>query len=38
VGQAIADYLRHGRPATSDRHMFFRAVALIGLHLTGALH
>lgn len=27
VGQAIVDYLRHGRPETSDRHVFFRAVA-----------
>jgi integrase/recombinase XerD len=27
VGEAIVDYLRHGRPATTDRHMFFRAVA-----------
>lgn len=27
VGQAIADYLRNGRPDTTDRHVFFRAVA-----------
>ncbi len=27
VGEAILDYLRHGRPTTSDRHVFFRAVA-----------
>ena len=27
VGQAILDYLRHGRPETPDRHVFFRAVA-----------
>ncbi|MGH7746822.1 MAG: tyrosine-type recombinase/integrase, partial [Candidatus Dormibacteria bacterium] len=27
VGEAIVDYLRHGRPATTDRHVFFRAVA-----------
>lgn len=27
VGQAIVDYLRNGRPETSDRHVFFRAVA-----------
>jgi integrase/recombinase XerD len=27
VGQAIVDYLRHGRPDTTDRHVFFRAVA-----------
>jgi site-specific recombinase XerD len=27
VGQAIVDYLRNGRPDTTDRHVFFRAVA-----------
>ena len=27
VGEAIIDYLQHGRPATADRHVFFRAVA-----------
>ncbi|MGH3370132.1 MAG: site-specific integrase [Nocardioidaceae bacterium] len=27
VGEAIADYLRHGRPTTSDRHVFMRAMA-----------
>jgi site-specific recombinase XerD len=27
VGEAVLDYLRHGRPATSDRHVFFRAAA-----------
>jgi integrase/recombinase XerD len=27
VGEALVDYLRHGRPATGDRHVFFRAVA-----------
>ena len=27
VGEALADYLRHGRPATTDRHVFFRAAA-----------
>jgi integrase/recombinase XerD len=27
VGQALLDYLQHGRPQTSDRHVFFRAVA-----------
>ncbi len=27
VGEAILDYLRHGRPETPDRHIFFRAVA-----------
>lgn len=27
VGEAVLDYLQHGRPTTSDRHVFFRAVA-----------
>lgn len=27
VGDAIVDYLRHGRPAAGDRHVFFRAAA-----------
>jgi site-specific recombinase XerD len=27
VGEAILEYLRHGRPKTPDRHVFFRAVA-----------
>lgn len=27
VGEALLDYLQHGRPTTSDRHVFFRAVA-----------
>jgi site-specific recombinase XerD len=27
VGEALADYLRHARPETDDRHVFFRAVA-----------
>ncbi|HXZ76328.1 MAG TPA: site-specific integrase [Streptosporangiaceae bacterium] len=27
VGEALADYLRRGRPASPDRHVFFRAVA-----------
>ena len=27
VGQALLDYLQHGRPQTCDRHVFFRAVA-----------
>src|SRR5262249_9018896 len=26
VAEAILDYLRHGRPATTDRRVFFRAV------------
>ena len=27
VGEALVDYLQRGRPQTTDRHMFFRAVA-----------
>jgi integrase/recombinase XerD len=27
AGEALADYLRHGRPDNPDRHVFFRAVA-----------
>lgn len=27
VGEAIVDYLRHGRPKTPDRHVFFRSAA-----------
>lgn len=27
VGEALADYLQHGRPQTTDRHVFFRAFA-----------
>lgn len=27
VGEAIIDYLRRGRPRTSDRHVFFRSAA-----------
>ena len=27
AGQALLDYLQRGRPETSDRHVFFRAVA-----------
>lgn len=27
VGEAIVDYLRQGRPQTSDRHVFFRVLA-----------
>jgi site-specific recombinase XerD len=27
VGEALVDYLRHGRPQTADRHVFFRAIA-----------
>jgi len=30
VGEALVDYLRHGRPPTSDRHVFFRAMAPAG--------
>src|SRR5215467_10907365 len=27
AGEALVDYLRHGRPPSGDRHVFFRAVA-----------
>jgi integrase/recombinase XerD len=27
VGEAIVDYLQHGRPKTTDRHVFFRLAA-----------
>lgn len=27
VGEALVDYLRHGRPESPDRHVFFRATA-----------
>jgi integrase/recombinase XerD len=27
VGEAIVDYLKHGRPKTSERHLFFRFLA-----------
>jgi len=27
VGEALVDYVQHGRPQTTDRHVFFRAVA-----------
>lgn len=27
VGEAIVDYLKHGRPKTEDRHLFLRAMA-----------
>ncbi len=27
VGEAIIDYLKNGRPQTSDRHVFFRSIA-----------
>lgn len=27
VGDALVDYLRHGRPQTQDRHVFFRVLA-----------
>ena len=34
VGEALVDYLRHGRPARSDRHVFLKARAPFG-PLTG---
>ena len=27
VGEALVDYLKHGRPETTDRHVFFKVVA-----------
>jgi integrase/recombinase XerD len=27
VGNAIIDYIQHGRPQTTDRHLFFRSLA-----------
>jgi site-specific recombinase XerC len=30
VGEAIVDYLKHGRPAEADRHVFYRAMAPFG--------
>lgn len=27
VGHALLDYIRHGRPKTEDRHIFFRVLA-----------
>jgi integrase/recombinase XerD len=27
IGEAIVDYLQHGRPKTTDRHVFFRSAA-----------
>lgn len=36
VGQAIADYLRHGRPTVSHRHVFARHVAPREVPLNGA--
>ena len=30
VGEALVDYLKDGRPQTTDRHVFFRAFAPLG--------
>ena len=35
VGEALVDYLRHGRPPSSDRHVFFRALAPGAAHQPG---
>jgi site-specific recombinase XerD len=37
VGRAIADYLRHGRPATRDRHVFVRHRPLCGTPVNTAV-
>jgi integrase/recombinase XerD len=37
VGAAILDYLKHGRPKTSDRHVFFRTMAPFGPITSGAV-
>jgi integrase/recombinase XerD len=37
VGRAIADYLRHGRPATRDRHVFVRHRMLCGTPVNTAV-
>jgi site-specific recombinase XerD len=38
VGEALADYLRHGRPPTEDRAIFLRCCAPIrGLKATGSI-
>jgi site-specific recombinase XerD len=46
VAEAIIDYLKHGRPQTSERHLFFRAIAprvplassAVSLRVTNYLH
>jgi len=35
VAEALIDYLQRGRPETSDRHLFFRALAPTSLSATG---
>ena len=37
VGEALVDYLRHGRPPTTDRHVFFRALAPVGRRVGGVV-
>lgn len=37
VGEAILDYLQHGRPNTSDRHLFFRVMAPPGPFTAAAI-
>lgn len=37
VGEALVDYLQHGRPQTTDRHLFFRAVAPLRPIATAAI-
>jgi integrase/recombinase XerD len=37
VGQAIVDYLKHGRPQTADRHIFYRVMAPLAPMTDGAV-
>jgi site-specific recombinase XerD len=37
VGEAIVDYLKHGRPERADRHVFYRVMAPWGPTTSGAV-
>jgi integrase len=37
LGDALADYLRHGRPKSGDRHVFLRHIAPVGPGTPGML-
>jgi integrase len=37
VGEALLDYLQHGRPTTTDRHVFFRVLAPLTAMTGGAI-